>query len=112
MTQRIVQAEPTAEQIERGLKAPIPGGSQAWHWFLPHDTTPKGAANVRDVVRRMFLAMTENCPEVNEPDPRDAEIARLRVAAKVALEALERIELFSDHPDDARLMWKWLLGGR
>lgn len=74
---RIIPAEPTAEQIERGLKAPIPGGSQAWHWFLPHDTTPQGAANVRDVLRRMFLAMTENCPEVSgEPVAWKCEMAQ------------------------------------
>jgi hypothetical protein len=67
MTQksRIIPAEPSAAQIERGLRAGIPGGSEASHWFLPHET-PQGAANVREVVRRIYLAMIECGPEVSE----------------------------------------------
>lgn len=45
----------TEEQIDRALSTPIPGGSLARDWFLPHDH-PKGIANVRDVVRRMIDA--------------------------------------------------------
>lgn len=40
------------EEADRLLDTPIPGGSQARDWFLPHDTS-RGRQNVRDVVRRM-----------------------------------------------------------
>lgn len=109
MKQRIIPAEPTAEQIERGRQ---------WCVFP----------------ERAYAAMTENCTEVSgepvgevrrvhaggrtrgiglcneaviyaaekltpgdrlyttpQPDPRDAEIARLRDAAKVALEAIDEL---------------------
>lgn len=42
----------TDEQVDRMLSAPIPGGSQARDWFLPHEAA-KGLANVRNVVRAM-----------------------------------------------------------
>lgn len=38
--------------IDRALSTPIPGGSAARDWFLPHESE-RGLANVRDVVRRM-----------------------------------------------------------
>lgn len=41
------------EIIDKMLSEPIPGGSQARDWFLPHETK-KGLENVREVVRRMF----------------------------------------------------------
>lgn len=40
------------EEVDRLLDTPVPGGSQARDWFLPHDTS-RGRENVRDVVRRM-----------------------------------------------------------
>lgn len=62
----------TDEEIDQILSTPIPGGSQASHWFLPHDTD-KGLANVRDVVRAMLtsaraiLARTSAPAEKAEP---------------------------------------------
>ena len=50
----------TNETIDRLLSAPIPGGSQARDWFLPHDTE-RGLENVRDVVRRLVAAEREAC---------------------------------------------------
>lgn len=43
------------EQIDKILSTPIPGGSQARDWFLPHEL-PKGLANVRNVVRALLAA--------------------------------------------------------
>lgn len=40
------------DQVDRLLDTPIPGGSAARDWFLPHET-PRGLNNVRDVVRAM-----------------------------------------------------------
>lgn len=50
-------AEPalTDKLIDRILSAPIPGGSAARDWFLPHDTE-LGLSNVRRVVREMLRA--------------------------------------------------------
>lgn len=42
-------------EIDRLLSTPIPGGSAARDWFLPHDTE-QGLANVRTVVRLMLAA--------------------------------------------------------
>lgn len=55
-----LQSQPAAAgvsdaEINRILSTPIPGGSVASHWFLPHDTG-KGLANVRDVVRAMLTS--------------------------------------------------------
>lgn len=55
-----LQTQPAAAgvsdaEIDRILSTPIPGGSVASHWFLPHDTD-KGLANVRDVVRAMLTS--------------------------------------------------------
>lgn len=49
--------------IDKALSAPIPGGSNARDWFLPHDTE-RGLENVRDVVRRMFAAVAEDAEPV------------------------------------------------
>lgn len=38
------------DQVDRILLGRVPGGSTVSAWFLPH-ATPKGLANVRDVVR-------------------------------------------------------------
>lgn len=46
------------EEVDRLLSTPIPGGSQARDWFLPHDTE-RGLDNVRDVVRRIVAADRE-----------------------------------------------------
>ena len=45
-------------QIDRILRTRIPGGSEASHWFLPHEQE-KGLQNVRDVVRRMLETAAE-----------------------------------------------------
>ena len=50
----------TDKEIDRLLSTPIPGGSQARDWFLPHDTE-RGLANVRDVVLRLVAAEREAC---------------------------------------------------
>jgi len=39
--------------LDKLLNTPIPGGSQARDWFIPHDTE-RGTANVREVVRLML----------------------------------------------------------
>ena len=44
---------PSDVDIDRILSTPIPGGSSARDWFLPHEQE-KGLRNVRDVVRRMM----------------------------------------------------------
>lgn len=46
---------PDDAEVDRILSTSIPGGSAARDWFLPHET-PKGLANVRDVVRAMLAA--------------------------------------------------------
>lgn len=50
----------TDQEIDKLLSTPIPGGSQARDWFLPHDT-PRGIANIRDVVRRIVATHQERC---------------------------------------------------
>lgn len=45
----------TDEEVDRVLDTPIPGGSTARHWFMPHEH-PKSLSNVREVVRRMIDA--------------------------------------------------------
>lgn len=47
------------EEVDRMLRAVIPGGSSARDWFLPHESE-RGLKNVRDVVR----AMVDELPEV------------------------------------------------
>lgn len=54
----------TDSQVDRMLSAPIPGGSSARDWFLPHDTE-RGLGNVRDVVRAM-LSAAPAAPAVTE----------------------------------------------
>jgi hypothetical protein len=49
----------TDREVDRILSVRIPGGSEARHWFLPHDTK-KGLENVRNVVRAMI--------EVSDPN--------------------------------------------
>lgn len=49
------QAPLTDAQVDRILSAPIPGGSAARDWFLPHDTE-RGLNNIRTVVREMLRA--------------------------------------------------------
>lgn len=53
----------TDEQIAKMLRTPIPGGSNAADWFLPHDSE-RGKENIYDVVRRMFAAIPEAPPAV------------------------------------------------
>ncbi len=48
----------TNDEIDYLLSTPIPGGSQARDWFLPHDH-PRGLENVRDVVQRMINTYEE-----------------------------------------------------
>lgn len=43
----------TDDQIDAILSTPIPGGSSARMWFLPHET-PRALENVRTVVRLML----------------------------------------------------------
>ena len=50
----------TNQEIDKLLSTPIPGGSQARDWFIPHDTE-RGLENVRDVVRRIVAANQERC---------------------------------------------------
>lgn len=50
----------TNEEVDRLLRTPIPGESQAKDWFLPHDTE-RGLENVRDVVRHLVSAEREAC---------------------------------------------------
>lgn len=53
----------TDAQVDKMLRARIPGGSEASHWFLPHEQ-PKGLANVRDVVRAMHSAAPQPQPHL------------------------------------------------
>ena len=60
--------KPTDAEVDRMLDVPIPGGSRARDWFLPHGTK-KGLENVREVVRRMVnvvadksIDMVLHCP--------------------------------------------------
>lgn len=53
--ERPLDTRMTDADIDRLLSTPVPGGSQARDWFLPHDTE-RGLANVREVVRRIITA--------------------------------------------------------
>lgn len=55
----------TDAQVDRMLSAPIPGGSAARDWFLPHDY-PQGLRNVRDVVRAMAAAAPVQAAELTQ----------------------------------------------
>lgn len=71
----------TDEEIDRLLSTPIPGGSQARDWFLPHDTD-RGLENVRDVVRRMMEELRR--------DAVDGAVVREYIAARDAYENAAR----------------------
>lgn len=62
---RTLPADPaglTDDEVDYLLSTPIPGGSHARDWFVPHERE-KGLANVRDVVRRMFAATQAKEPQ-------------------------------------------------
>lgn len=52
------------------LQTPIPGGSVAAHWFLPHETDI-GLTTVRNVVRRMVGAALSRVADPGLPRPLD-----------------------------------------
>jgi len=60
------EKELTDKEVDRILSTPIPGGSVARDWFLPHEQA-RGLANVRNVVRRMLDAAARPSAPLSEP---------------------------------------------
>lgn len=78
----------TDEEVDKLLSTPIPGGSQARDWFLPHDTD-RGLENVRDVVRRM-MDMAQAQMEELRRDAVNGAVVREYIAARDAYEDAAR----------------------
>lgn len=65
------------EDIDRILETPVPGGSAAGHWFLPHESE-KALANIRAVVRAMLAAAREKTQTVEVPPVLRSALAERR----------------------------------